>query len=218
MLIKSSGKFLVAVLIFILVSCKKDDTGTINTGLLQLTSIKAGTDVFDLTAGASNSEVPVDMPFLITFTTALDTGTVAAAVQIITAGNSLPLKITFQNQQKTIAAQPLVQLANNTTYQLQITAALLGAQKETYPGISVNFTTIPGSINIVSIQVEGKELFTTSRVTDVNRNFPATITFDQKIDAASLDANSVRIYNGGEYATVQFALIDSGKKDRKSVV
>lgn len=212
MFLKSYGKFLVVAIIIFFISCKKDDTGTIDTGILQLSSVKVANDVFDLTAGASNTQVPVDMPFLITFTMAIDTHTVADAVLISAAGNSLPIKFSYQNQNKTISAKPLVNLANNTNYQLQITGALLGAQKETYPGITINFTTIQGSFNILSIQVAGKELFTTSRVTDVDRNFPATITFDQKIDPASLDAYSIRVYNGGEYATVQYVLTDSGKK------
>lgn len=183
----------------------------IDSGQLQLVSVKIGTVTLSLAAGASNEGVPVSQPVIITFSTTLDTQSAKQAVMLSTGSTALDLDFTFQNQNKTIAADPVQDLLHNTIYQLQFTSALTGANKETFPGMTIDFTTIQGSLKILSIQVDGKELYTTERITEVNRNFPAQITFDQAIDPGSLDEYSVRVYNGSGYANLQYNLSGDGK-------
>ncbi|MEO6168473.1 MAG: glucoamylase family protein [Chitinophagales bacterium] len=212
MIYKKISVFVFAAFLVLNISCKKDDGGTDVTGTLQLSTIRVGTVVLNVTSGASNDDIPIDQPIVAAFTAALDTAAVKEAVLLSSSGTAIQLNFSFLDNNKTFSAKSVADLENNTTYQLQITAGLEGAQKETYPGITINFITVQGSLKIVSILVSGKELFTSERVTDVDRNFPAVITFDRPVDPASLDQYSVRVYNGGEYASINYSLSDSGNK------
>lgn len=192
-------------------SCKKNDA-PVTPGLLQLSTIRIGTEVLHFTAGALNDEIPVDQPLVITFSSALDTGTVRNAVSLSAAGNNVSLQFSFLDNNKTISATPSSALQHNTIYMLELSDAISGAQHESFAGVVIEFTTVHASLKLLSVSVAGQELLTTSRITDVERNFPAIASFDQPLDPASLDQYSVRVYNGGEYADISYTLSDSNKK------
>ncbi|MBK9730055.1 MAG: Ig-like domain-containing protein [Chitinophagaceae bacterium] len=211
MTFKKSSGYVVILLLLISFSCKKNDGGPAVTGTLQLSTISIGTSLLNVSSGATNDQVPVDQPIVATFSTVIDTASVKNAVNLTAAGIGIPLKFSFPDG-KTLSAKPLTVLENNTTYEFQITTNLEGVQNETFSGVTVNFTTIQGSLKIISFTVSGKDLLTADRVTDVDRNFPAIVTFDHPLDPASLDQYTVRVYNGGEYANISYTLSDSNKK------
>lgn len=206
----NSGILLWLSFLVIVFSCKKNDPPV--TGTLQLSTIRIGNEVLNISAGAVNEEIPVDQPVDITFSSPLDTSSIQQAVSLTAAGSEVPLQFSFLDNNKTLSAKPTGALQNNQVYQLELANTIRGAQQESFAGLIIKFTTIQASLKLLSVTVAGQVLLTTSRVTEVDRNFPAEAVFDQPVDPASLDQYSVRIYNGGEYADITYNLTDSNKK------
>lgn len=67
------------------------------------------------------------------------------------------------------------------------------------------------NLNIISITVEDEQLYVASRVTNVNRNFPAIIQFNYPLDTASINFLSLRIAKAGANADFSFSFTDSNK-------
>lgn len=208
---KISG-FVLLFLVVIACSCKKNDGPPVAAGTLQLSTVRVGTVVLNTGNGSTNSNIPVDMPVVITFSAVVDTTGIGGNIMLSAAGNAVAVHYASLDNGKTISVNPINHLENNTAYLLTIAGNLTGVMGETFAGITISFTTQQGTLKLLSIDVSGKDLFTTAVVTDVDRNFPAVISFDHSIDPASLDQYTVRVYNGGGYADISYNLADSNRK------
>src|SRR5262249_19795565 len=169
--------YLICLFSVLYCSCKKQSQPA-PAGTLQLSSVKIGAITLNLSAGATNPDIPIGQPIMLSFSSAIDTSTNSASIILNNSGAPLTLHFSYLDNYKTIAAQPFPVLQNNNIYMLQIPSSLRGAQGETLGGLSVLFTTIPGTLKILSIPVGDQNLFTSSRVSDVARTFPAIIKFD----------------------------------------
>lgn len=66
-------------------------------------------------------------------------------------------------------------------------------------------------LKIESLQGGGKDFLISSRLTDIDRNFKAVITFNKPVDPTSLNTLSVRVVASGFSADVNITLSDSNK-------
>lgn len=188
----------------ILCSCKDDDpSGSSNA--LQLSSVHVGTFNIILTDGAQNLDAPFDKPILLSFAAPLNTETVLSSITLLTqSGDAVNVTYSFLDNNKTVSLQPVTNLDYNSTYLISITNKLKGASGENFPGISINFTTGQGILEIVSWAVNGN-IVSDGKVTDAPLNTSIQVNFSMPLDPQTLSSSTVRIL-GKNPGTTQITL------------
>jgi hypothetical protein len=144
--------FLLNLLVFVF-SCKKDPEN--NGSSMQLSQVKAGEIVLDFQD--TTTGIPVESELMIRFSDQLDTASVKSSVYLIKSDDNSQVgcQIDFESDLKTFMLIPDQLLMNSTGYQLQITSGIKGFDKQTFPGITLYFTTIEGKLVIETITLNG---------------------------------------------------------------
>ena len=178
----------VILIISVFASCRKDKTEPANNNILQLVSVKVG--IIYLTTTGENTDIPVDHPVIVAFSSVLDTGLVRDNISLTgeTTGNT-SIGISYLDDLKTVVLMPNAQLKNNEKYTLSIADGLKGKNGETFPGISYHFTTVPSNVVINKITVNGQNLTATIPLMNIDRS-KATIDvqFAEALDPADYTA------------------------------
>ncbi|HYV92029.1 MAG TPA: glucoamylase family protein [Chitinophagales bacterium] len=200
--------FIWIVLLTIVSSCKKDKTPS---STFQLTALRIGAINLNLTDAVANINLPVDEPVVATFSQALDISSVPASVLLLSGADTLPMTFSFLDENKTLSAKPVSNLENQKSYSFEITSSLKSADQESFSGISISFTTVAPAMNIDSLTVGSNNFLVSSRVTDVDRNFPAVIKFDHPLDLSSLSNTTITVNHSGQNAIITWSLADSNK-------
>ncbi len=200
---------LLLVLMSLNVSCKKDLPSSPSDFVLL--SVRVGTVTLNLTDASVNNGLLTDQPVVFSFSKAVDVTTVASAITLTSSQGNVPLEFTFQDENKTVSATPSDPLNYLTGYTINISSALKGAIGESFPAISIGFTTIAPTLKIDSLIVSGKNLLASGRVTDVDRNFSAVIKFNHAVDPSTVNGNNFIVAKSGNVASLTFILLDSNK-------
>ena len=175
---------------FHLSACKKDkeDMPPVNSDFLQLISVKVGTENLD-----SNSEVEInslDQPLVARFTKALNINDFADFVTLKkNATEVLPFTVSFLDNNKSASIQPDSLLEPNTQYEFSISNELRGSEGEEFGGVIYHFKTKAEPLEILSIEVDGKDLRQTGKVTDVSRMLDLDIEFSHPVNLEDLKNN-----------------------------
>ena len=114
---KSFLLFLVTLLVHF--SCKKDSV-TPPPEVFQLTDARVGTNDLDLSANASNINMPVDQPVVADFSDTLDATTVSQSFFLLNGNDTIAVQYFYLNGKKSVSIKPDDSLINSTTYQLVI--------------------------------------------------------------------------------------------------
>lgn len=192
-------------------SCKKDSSlSDDNAAKIQLLSINVGSSVLDLQNSAANESIPIDQNILLSFSKSLDESTVSASVFLKKGDIDLPVSYSFSDASKTISLSHEI-LENNTTYTIEILNNLKGANAETFSGYTITFTTQAATLLIQSITVSGKDLLSTSPVTDVDRNLIAVVSFNHPLNPSTVNSSAFAVARPGFNETLSFELSDSNK-------
>jgi hypothetical protein len=188
---------LLACLVF--AACDKE-TEQPQTGTLQLTGIRAGTYTIDLNDPSKNTTAPTDKPIFILFSGALDLASAQEAVQLKlkTTNEIVPMTFSFQDNDKTVLAQPGAGLKPNATYVLTISKTLKGANRETFAGFTTEFFTVPGVLDITSLTIAGTPALNANLVTGVPLQNPVIeLRFSQPADPATVISQNVYVNGAG---------------------
>jgi hypothetical protein len=185
------------------VSCKKDNTNPSQT--FQLSSVKIGNVTLDLAAGAANTGIPVDQSIVAAFSDALDVNTVPQSFLLLKGNDTIPVNYSYVNSNM-VSAKPLDVLTGLTSYEIVISNKLKSTGGTAFNGASILFTTVPPAMKVDSFSVDGKSLLTSSRVTDVDRNFSCYIHFDHPLDESTLTSSSVLLSHIGYPVTVNWVV------------
>jgi len=144
------------------VSCsKKEKTTPADSGFIQLQSTHAGDVILKFNDITRN--VPVDRNFIVTFSTSVDTNGIANHIMITKDGITVKAHIAFLDNNTSVVLDPLSALEYGTSYSLAVTPELTGSKGERFPGFTYDFITRQGSLDLVSIQVNGVNLMATAR-------------------------------------------------------
>lgn len=181
----------VALLIF---SCtSKPDNSPLPA--LQLNEIRMGSYVLNITDPSKNTATPIDQQLQGTFSTPLDTGTVAAGVKLTQKGGPLvPLTFSFLDNNKTFSALPDQPLVPFQQYELVLANTLKGINGEVFPGLTLTFTTVPGTLTLSSLKFNGAEALNTSPVKDVAQ-IQIDITFSAPIKPEFATTTYFKVFN-----------------------
>ncbi|MBN2175722.1 MAG: Ig-like domain-containing protein [Bacteroidales bacterium] len=167
------------VVIFVLATCKKEESQP--TGTVQLASITIGTTGLDLQG--LNTDIPVDSIITIKFNDMIDTQSAESSISL-KKDNSTPVPFTksFKNNSTIIELKTENILENQSDYYLAISNSLKGASGQTFPGITVNFSTENGKLQIETITINGVD-FSTDPIRDVDwENMEIEINFSEMLN------------------------------------
>ncbi len=180
-----SASLIIFLGLIIAFSCKKETPSNPGpTGTVQLASIKVGSTILDLEG--SNPDVPVESIIYLQFNNELDSVSAKTSITLEKSGNSVDHSISFANEYKTIVFTLNNPLNYQTSYILQIASSLKGSSGETFPGMTVNFTTVNGALLINSITVSGENFKLPNHPLDIDwKNINIEIQFSEPIDTNS---------------------------------
>ena len=187
-------------------ACKKEIISDPNTDYFQLNYIHFGTYVVNLNSGASNINAPIDQPIVLSFSIPLNITSINA-ISLTGPDGAVDLNESFLDENKTISFSHLP-LENNASYTLDITQNLTGVGGEIFKGFSVTLQTQAGTLMITSLIIDGKDLLSESRTTNVNREPETIITFNHPVDPATVNSAAAAIARPGFNEPLEFDLSD----------
>lgn len=178
-------KFLVTIvpMIFLFVACKEESP--VVTGDLQLISISVGTEKLSFTD--SNLDLPFDQAVVIRFSQAIDITSVSGNIFLYDNNqDTLEVNISFLDSDKTISVNPGENLNQNDSYSIVLGPNLKGKNGESFPGITLFFTTGSLPLNVVSIFIDGKQSVKGSRISDVSFQPEIEVSFSEEISSFNI--------------------------------
>ena len=195
------------------ISC--NDDAVKKTPELKLANLYVGPFNINLQSPSGNTEVPIDKPILGTFTAGLNISTAEEAIElkIKSSQQIIPLTFTFLDNNKTFAALPGTKLISNETYTLVISEKLKGINNETFAGLSVDFTTTHGSIDLISVSLDGSAALNSDRIVDVSVDKPTIeIFFSDAVDPATINTQNIFVHSGSLAIPLTLTLSEENKK------
>jgi len=130
-----------------------------NYGTIQLSQIKANNSI--LSSVEENTNIPVDVTLTVEFNTILDTTSAKQNIELYNFSNELTAcSYSFIDNNKAVVLKPQQNLNYQSDYQIRINNSLKGAAKETFPGITMDFSTELGILTIDSIYLNGIDIKT----------------------------------------------------------
>lgn len=169
-----------------LVSCK-DETPDSPPELFQLLRVQANGVTLSTDFAAEN--LPVTSLFIAGFSAPVDSVSAKTSITLLNNGTPVPIALLFSDGGKSISIQPVEPLPWKSDFELSLSNQLKGAQKQTFPGVSYTFSTENGTLSLVSSQINGTTITTSSR----HRGIPfdtlkASFTFSEPLAEGSLSS------------------------------
>ena len=152
------GFYLNFLFLLFLFSCEDKPVQTAKN--LQLAYVHVGPSNLDLSDFSKNKNLPVDQPIVVSFSSPLDLTSISSASVIIKQGEDvIPTAFSFLDNNQTISMLPGQNLSNNQKFSIIITKDIKGISKEEFPGLSIEFYTLPAKLEVVSLKI-GDQLIT----------------------------------------------------------
>lgn len=205
-------RFLLAcvALISFLSSCNSDKNEPA-PGTLQLSRASVGTQEINFNSTSGNSNMPVDKPVVVDFSAPLEIASVSAAVSIRKDGTAIPATISFLNEDKTFSILPTEPLKANATYTLVVSDAIKGKNKETFSGVSIEFTTLVANLSVVSLKMGDVDVTTVSPIQNISRTTKIELLFSAPLKVSTVTSSNIKVL-GKNPGAISFALSEQDKK------
>ena len=185
-------KYTIAItLFFILPGCRKNDPVKGNQKI-QLSSVRVGPNGLNL-SGSMTTDLPIDQPIVLSFSSALDIATVPSTIKISNAAQPVEVDFFYLDNNKTVSITPKQPLQNKTQYTLVITDQLKGANKEEFPGFQVDFKTIAATLSIVSYSIGGQAIANSNRTIDVPLDLSIEFNFSMPLNTQTITSSTVLV-------------------------
>lgn len=125
---------------------------------------------------------------------------------------STPVNITTSliSDNKTVIVNPIGVLKNGTIYRLSVSDQIQGANGNNFTGQEIQFKTVLGDLQVVSINIEASEETRTGRIVNVPLDFNINIEFSSPVDRQSFQ-NATRL-TGNNPPTLQFQFSNEDKQ------
>ncbi len=204
-MINLQNTFVFILSVFTFFACEKNEP---ETGSLQLMEAFVGDTQLNLAGGVIEG-LPVDRSITLNFSAALDKASAEGAILLRDDQQLVNTNISFSSEDKTVILFPVGPLQHNTVYTLAMTSQLKGASGETFMGREIPFKTQQGTLEMVSVQIAGKEVDSPGRMIDVPLLPSIEITFSSPLDKTSFQNNV--ILSGPDQAEVA---VDFSNEDK----
>lgn len=195
---------------FFLVRCNDSEPPDDVSGLLQLVSVTAGSYNFSLAATATNQNVPVDIPIIISFSSPIDVEGIQPLI-ILTdeLTGEVPVTISLLENNRKISLMPVGGLKANRNYTLAISNKLRGANGENFPGFEIDFKTLIDPLEITSWSIGGVNVLAVGRILDIPLDPAVVINFSHPLNPETLTSSN--IYIDGSTSALTFHLSNENK-------
>lgn len=204
--------FLFLTLAFSFLRCSDEGNKPAQSSF-QLQTVSVGSYNLNLTSQTQNINVPFNKPIVASFTVSLNQQHAAESIQLkVKGGDEVPISISFQDNDKTFVALPTSDLIPLQTYEILISDNLKGANGETFPGFTIEFTTEPVIITISSVTIDNQNVTPTNRIKDVSLQPTIVITFPVAINTTTINNTTVKVYGTTPVPTLEFSFSDGDKK------
>jgi hypothetical protein len=147
---------------------------------------------------------------VLSFSTALDILTVPLAITIKNGAQPIAVDFSYLDNNKTVSIRPKQPLENKTLYTLIISDQLVGANKEDFPGLQVDFKTKAATLSIVSYTIGGQAITNTNRTIDVPLNLSIEISFSAALNTQTILPNTLSVA-GPDNAALTFTFSNQNK-------
>lgn len=194
----------------IFISCRNNEPLPA-AGTLQLSSIQIGSSILDLSSGATNQDIPVDQPIQVTFTSGLDTPTIAHSVILRENNDTIAFGLTFSADSKSFLIHPEQVLQHNNPYSLEISDKLKGANRETFAGVTVPFTTVAGTLTISSLTIDGNQALNSQQLSGISKDIHIEITFSDPVDRQTVSPGTISLNDKIGNLPLTFTFSDQDK-------
>lgn len=197
-------RILSLVIFVLLLGCEKEKTGT---AALELLQVFIGTTEIDL-EGSITNDLPVDRSITLLFSVPVSQTAAANAITLTKDGQPVSADINVLSSGTTVVIFPNGILNNKTTYTINVSDQLQGADGETFVARQVSFTTALEDLQILSMKIGGEEVGTPNKVTDVPLDLAMTLDFSAAVTETALK-NAVTFT--GPAATLVYAFSNENK-------
>jgi hypothetical protein len=191
-----------------------DEKSETPSSVLQLVDIKVGT--VDLETGSSLTQnAPVDKPIVATFSKPLILSSVEEGVTLkeSISGEIVPLTFSFLDNNSTFSALPSQNLKPLVEYSLLISDKLLGESNHKFPGLTIQFRTVPTTMSITSLAIDGNPALNTKTIDSIPlTNLAIEITFPASLDPATISSETIHVTTNGNAVPLTFAFADNNTK------
>lgn len=192
-----------------------DDDNEPGSKNIQLNLVRIGAYQLNLSDFTKNLAAPAGNPVIATFSVALDHAAVenAFGLKEKSSGQSVAFTFSYLDNDRTLYATPDEALKPNTAYILTIANASIGKSGETFSGQTVEFQTIPETLQVTSILAGDTEIDTKLRPGNIPvAEAEFTITFSRPLNPTAINNDNFKI-TGASTPTVEVTSSD----DRKTV-
>lgn len=123
---------------------------------------------------------------------------------------SVNITTSLISDNKTVIVNPIGVLKNGTIYRLSVSDQIQGANGNNFTGQEIQFKTVLGDLQVVSINIEASEETRTGRIVNVPLDFNINIEFSSPVDRQSFQ-NATRL-TGNNPPTLQFQFSNEDKQ------
>ncbi len=196
---------------FLSFSCEDKPVQTANK--IQLVYVHVGTTNLDISDFSKNKDLPVDQPIVVNFSSPLDLSSITPSSVIIKLGEDvIPVEFSFLDNNHTISMLPKLNLPNNKKFTLTITKDIKGISKEEFPGLSIEFYTLPAKLEVVSLKIGDQVISGSQYIQNVPfSNLVIEINFSVPLNPQSVTPQTVWI-NSKINPLLAFSFQDGDKK------
>jgi hypothetical protein len=206
-------KYLSAALFLLFLTqfgCTSDQTKPV-LGILQISKVRIGTLAI-ATVGPATENAPINSSILVEFSETLQKDEIQKHILLLDATlTEVALTYSFLDFDKTLSLQPISDLRSNQEYTLHIRSSLKGRKGEIFTGTEIKFKTIPGTLAIASLKIDGQNV-SASRVTNISQQPTIEINFDKPVDPNLINSQNIFLATIGGSIPITFSISDGNKK------
>lgn len=165
----------------------------------------------ELSLSESISEnIFTDRSITLYFSNAISSPLPSNAIRLFDGNSSVNILTSLTSDNKAIVVNPIGALNNGTTYRLSISDQIQGANGSNFPSQEIQFITVSGALQVLSINLEESEETRTGRIFNVPVDFNINIEFSSPVDRQSFQ-NAARL-TGNNPPALQFQFSNEDKK------
>ncbi len=176
---------------------------------LLLTSLNVGNQSL---LNGEITDIPVDQSLVASFSLSLDTSRVSQGITITDGeGNSVPLRFSFFNSNKSVSIYPKEPFNTYTQYTISLTEALTSQDGESKNiKAEYSFSTVEGILLIETVTSNDIDLISTTLVRDVPVELNIKAVFSASLDETTISSDNIYLLNNkGFKVKVSLAVNDN---------
>jgi hypothetical protein len=198
------------LIVLTLLSCTSEQTKPV-LGILQINKVRVGSLAIAI-VGPATENAPISSSILVEFSESLQKDEIQKHILLLDATlTEVALAYSFLDFDKTLSLQPISDLRSNQEYTLHIRSSLKGSKGETFTGTEIKFKTIPGTLAIASLKIDGQNV-SASRVTNISQQPTIEINFDKPVDPNLINSQNIFLATIGGSIPITFSVSDGNKK------